>query len=412
MTGYRLSGYFSTIKTKIIGFLLNRKTVLILYIVFAVAASTQVVLLGKKTFSEGGREYSHYNNYMIFKYSFHHLVQDKDLYIHHPDEYHDLFKYSPSFALAFGLFALFPDFIGILLWNLINALVIYYAMFSLPNLTTRVKASMLLIIIIELMTSMQNTQCNALIAGLIIMAFVMLERERPFVATLCIVSTIFIKIFGIVAFALFILYPRKGKLVLYSLCWFVIFLSLPLLVVNFSHLKFLYSSWFYLLVNDHSVSEGISVIGWLDSWFSLNISKGFIVAIGTVFLCVPFLRVKQYKNYSFRLLALSSVLIWMIIFNHKAESATFIIAMSGVVIWFFSQERKTGDLILLILAFILTSLSPTDIFPRTFRTNFIRRYTLKAVPCILIWFRILYELVFQRNLISTSKQTAVQDFKS
>jgi len=387
--------------------ILKPKTILILYIVFAIAASTQVVLLGKKTFTEGGREYTHYNNYMIFKYSFHHLIQDKDLYLHHPEEHFDLFKYSPSFALSFGLFAYLPDFIGILFWNLINALMLYFAMFNLPNLTKRAKASILLIIIIELMTSMQNTQSNALIAGLIIMAFVLLEREKSFLAALCIVATVYIKIFGFVAFALLIFYPGKVKNVLYSLFWSAILLFLPLLVVDFSQLKFLYSSWFNLLANDHSISEGVSVIGWLHSRFNLDISKELIVLIGAVIFLIPLIRVKQYSNYSFRLLTLSSVLIWMIIFNHRAESATFIIAMSGVVIWYFSQERKAGDLILLVLAFIFTSLSPTDIFPRTIKTNFIWKYKLKAFPCILIWFRIGYELVFRRYFISLKKPSSV-----
>jgi hypothetical protein len=386
----------SLLKSKAGNLLFHPGTVLMLYIIFVVAASVQVVLLGNKTLTEGGREYTHFNNYVIFEYSFHHLLEGKDLYAHYPEEHYDLFKYSPSFALFFGIFTALPDFIGILLWNLINALLLYFAIFSLPNLTGRVKVFMLLIIIIELMTSMQNTQSNALIAGLIILAFVMLEREKPFIATLFIVSTVFIKIFGIVAFALFIFYHRKGKMVLYTLFWSALLLFLPLLVIDFSQLKFLYSSWLNLLINDHSVSEGVSVIGWLKSWFGIDISKGLIVIAGAVFFLIPLCRVKQYSNYLFRLLTLSSVLIWMVIFNHKAESATFIIAMSGVVIWFFSQERKTENIILLILAIVFTSLSPTDIFPKTIRVYYIPRYALKAVPCILVWLKIVRELMFQK----------------
>src|SRR4030042_3589385 len=145
-----------SLKIKTINFLLKPRTVLILCIVLAVAASTQVMLLGKKTFTDGGREYTHYNNYVIFKSSFHHLVQDKDLYAYHPEDHYDLFKYSPSFAFVFGLFAVLPDFAGILLWNLVSALMLYFAMLSFPDLSVRAKASMLLVIIIELMTTMQN----------------------------------------------------------------------------------------------------------------------------------------------------------------------------------------------------------------------------------------------------------------
>ena len=382
--------------------LLNRKTILLLYIVFSVTASTQMVLLGKKTFTEGGREYTHYNNYVIFKYSFYHLIQNKDLYVHYPEEQYDLFKYSPAFALFFGIFAFLPEYPGLLIWNLVNALMLYFAMFALPKINTRTKIFMLLIIIIELMTSLQNTQSNGLIAGLIIMAFVMLEKDKSFLATLCIISTVYIKLFGVVAIALFAFYPKKGKLILYSLFWSCVFLILPLVAVSFSQLKFLYSSWVHLLLNDHSVSDGVSVIGWLKSWFNLDLSKGLILIIGAVLFLVPFIRIKQYGNYLFRLLTLSSILIWIIIFNHRAESATFIIAMSGVVIWYFMQDRKTIDLALLILAIVFTTLSPTDIFPEVVRNHFIKPYALKAVPCILIWIRIYYDLLF--SSMSTLKE--------
>jgi hypothetical protein len=108
---------------------------------------------------------------------------------------------------------------------------------------------------------------------------------------------------------------------------------------------------------------------------------------------VPFLRIKQYQDYHFRLQALASVLIWVIIFNHRAESATFIIAMSGVVIWYFSQEPKPENLVLLVLAIIFTQLAPTDIFPRFIRKNYFQPYVVKVVPCILIWTKLIYDMV-------------------
>ena len=48
---------------------------------------------------------------------------------------------------------------------------------------------------------------------------------------------------------------------------------------------------------------------------------------------------------------------------------------------------------LLIFAFILTSLSPTDLFPRFIRNEVIVPYALKVLPCIVIWLRIQYMVV-------------------
>lgn len=384
--------------------IVNLKTIFILYIVFAIIASTQQVLLGPKSFTEGGKLYTHYNNYKIFKHSFFHLINDNDLYRHYPDEHYDLYKYSPTFALIFGIFAFLPDIIGLNLWNLFNALLLFLSILYLPKLNNAKKTYILLILIIELMTSLQNAQSNAMIAGLIILSFVLLEREKYFIATLCIISTVFIKIFGLAALALFIFYPKKGKLILYSSFWAVIFILIPLLVVDVKQLKLLYNSWLNLLATDHSISDGLSVIGWFKSWFNIDISKLAVVAVGVVLFCLPLLRFSQYKHYLFRLHTLSSVLIWIIIFNHRAESATYIIAMTGLSIWYFSQPKKIENLVLLVLAFILTSLSPTDMFPKFIRLKFVRPYVLKAVPCIFVWFKIISELLFKKFQINHIEQ--------
>ena len=81
------------------------------------------------------------------------------------------------------------------------------------------------------------------------------------------------------------------------------------------------------------------------------------------FLCLPLVRIKYFSELNFRLVYFSSLLIWLIVFNHRAESSTFVIAVTGIAIWFFTSEKKTVNIILVVMAFVLTSLSPTDLFP-------------------------------------------------
>ena len=50
-----------------------------------------------------GDPYTHYNNYVIFRQAFFHLVRHQDLYVLYLAEHWDYFRYSPSFALAFGV---------------------------------------------------------------------------------------------------------------------------------------------------------------------------------------------------------------------------------------------------------------------------------------------------------------------
>jgi hypothetical protein len=375
----------------------NYKVILIIVLLFAMFASFQSLVQKKKTYTSDTIQYTNYNNYIIFKQSFSHLAENKDLYKLYPEEQWDLYKYSPTFAMFFGIFALFPDVIGLNLWNILNALLLLLAIYYLPKLTVTQKGLIVLISLIELMTSMQNEQSNGMVAGLLILAFALLEKRHYAIATFCIVFSIYIKLFGIVGLALYLFYPGKWKLALYTAGWSLLLLLLPLLMVDIHQLKYLYQSWGGLLEMDHSASYGFSVMGWIKAWFGLDINKTIVALAGAVVFLIPFVRIKSYPNYIFRLLALCSVLIWVIIFNHKAESPTFIIAMAGVAIWFISGKKSPLNITLFVLAFVFTSLSPTDIFPRALRESLVIPYSLKVFPCILIWVKIIYDMLAIEN---------------
>src|SRR4030095_9412927 len=117
--------------------------ILLLFTVLGIAASVQSLMLSSKK-NKSEQQYTHYNNYVIFKQSFFHLKDDKDLYSPYPDEHWDLYKYSPTFALFFGLFALLPDGIGVMLWNLLNSLILVFAIYYLPKLSLQQKGLILL----------------------------------------------------------------------------------------------------------------------------------------------------------------------------------------------------------------------------------------------------------------------------
>jgi hypothetical protein len=371
--------------------------IFVAYLIIAITVSTQNFLIKGKHDRDGSMT-SKYGNYLIFKYSYCHLIQGKDLYQKYPEVCGDLYKYSPSFALIFGIFNCFPDLIGLTLWNLINALLVFFAIASFPKINIRQQSFILLFIMIELIISIQNSQSNGLITGLLVFSFVLLERKQYLLATLCIILTFYIKVFGLIALLLFLFYPDKKKLVIYSSFWFILLLILPVVVVSPDQLLHLYKSWFNILSDDQSVSLGLSVSGWFQSLFkSTRIDNIYMLFIGFLLLTVPLIRVREYRNFHFRLLTLCSILIWVVIFNHKAESPTFIIAMTGIAIWYFSQENSKVNLGLLIIAFIFTSLSSTDLISVTIRKDYINPYCLKVVPSILVWIKIIAEMSFRKQ---------------
>ena len=387
--------------------LTKQKTVWVIVATITIIASFQSILTGTRTLEPGGIEYTRYNNYQIFEQSYYHLIENKDLYILYPQEYWDLYKYSPTFSAFFSIFAVFPDWLGLSLWNLINAFILVGAVYYLPKFTVYQKGVVTALFLLELLTSIQSEQSNGLMAGLLVLAFGLLEKKYYFWATFCLAFTVFVKLFGIVGFAMLLFYPNKFRLILYTILSTIILLLVPFIFIDIDQYLFLIDSYVKMLANDHSISYGFSVMGVLHSWLNIDFNKLVVVGFGAIVFLLPFMRLKFYSNYYFKLLALCSVLLWVIIFNHKAESPTFIIAMAGVAIWFVSDKRSKLDLGLLLLAMLLTSLSPTDLFPKFLRDQYVVPFSLKALPCILIWIKIIYEMLSMK-LSSQLKNTPKQ----
>lgn len=383
---------------KILSFVHPLHLLAALYVVLVVAAASQSYVLQVKTAPGVPPPVTKYNNYVIFKYSHFHLLEGKDLYKeYYPEEYWDLYKYSPTFALFFGCFAWLPNWLGLTLWNLLNALVFFIAIRFLPGLDEKKRIWILLLSVADVMNSLQNSQANVLVAGLLLLGFGLFERKNYFLATLCIVATFYIKIFGVVALILLLFYPDKGKSIAYALFWVIILWIVPAVITGFSPLLTAYSQYLDMLKNDQSVSLGLSVMGWLKSWFGLSMSKSVLAISGLILLYVPFLNFKKFADYSNRILFLSALMVWMVIFNHKAESPTFIIATSAVFIWFFSTTKSRINLMMLGFVILFTTLSSTDLFPLTIRDNIFDPYVIKVVPCILVW------VFMVTNLLKTSR---------
>jgi hypothetical protein len=399
---------------KLRAFLLKPQNVFIVYAIAAIILSIMMVLQGKGLFCPTkntgiisdmvntpavqdlfkGRYLTQYNNYVIYKYSFFHLLQGSDLYALHPPDHWDLFKYSPTFALFMGLFAWAPDVLGLSMWFVFNAFILYWAISMLP-FNEKTKAFLLWFLLAEYITSIENCQVNGMLTGLMIAGYCYMQRGKSIWAALVLVIAVFIKLYGAAAFALFLFFPDKIRFILYSILWALILFLLPLVVTPFHTLTWQYQNWAHMIAADQAVSYGISVFGWLYSWFGIN-AKTFILAVGIVLFVLPFLRISLYQNELYRLLSLAAILIWVIVFNHKAESATFIIAIAGIGIWYFAEKPKPWRSILLWLTFVFTCLSYTDICPPAIKDNFIRPYAIKAVPCVILWCIIIAELLFMK----------------
>ena len=124
---------------------------------------------------------------------------------------------------------------------------------------------------------------------------------------------------------------------------------------------------------------------------------------------LPLLKKDCYDDERFKLFYLAQVLIGVVIFSTSAESPTYVIAVTGFAIWYaaFGEGRPVWMKGMLLLLFLLTILSSTDLFPPYIRNVWIKPYALKALPCVLAWLVITFQLLFYRNRSLEGAELAV-----
>ncbi len=359
----------------------DKRFILSIFILFSLTAVIQQILLG------------HLNNYYIFKYVYYHLIEYKNLYAHYPDLYFDSNHYGPFFGLVIAPYAILPDWLGVGLWNLTNTLLLFYAIHKLP-LSRKNQAFIYWFILLEFMTTEQNLQSNPMITALFIFTFLMFERKKPFWAAFFIAFGGFIKLYLFLGGAFFLLYPKKGKFILSMIFWIIILFTLPMLVISPHQLIIDYQQFYQSLAEKIIEHHEISFLGLIKYNIYPNIPFYEVMAAGVLIFISVYIRKNAFHQKTFKLLFLSSVLTWSVIFSPGAESATYIIAVTGVAIWFVVSEKNALNITLVAFAYILTVLSPTDIFPHYVRYQIIQAHALKALPVTLIWFKIIYQLLF------------------
>ncbi|MEI6079592.1 MAG: glycosyltransferase family 87 protein, partial [bacterium] len=323
-------------------------------------------------------------NYMTFSTSFWNMFSGVNPYYQVLE-----YKYSPAFCMFMAPMAVLPDWLGSIIWNAINTLILYFGVTKL-KLDNNKKAFILWFVIFEYMTSIQNLQSNVMMTGLMLLAFALFEDEKTFWASFVVVALFFTKIFGAGIGLIFLFYPKKTKFVMYSVFWTAVLILVPLAIVPWDFFVVLYKSWLAVITTDFSATLGVSVMGILN--LIVPVSRASIQFCGLFLLLLPLaINFKKFSDYKYRLLYVASILIWVIIFNHKAESPTFIIAVTGVALWYSVSELTPFNRVLVLLVFVFTTLSPTDLFPKII-FRWVNYNIVKALPCILVWIKIQYDL--------------------
>ena len=338
------------------------------------------------------------NNFLIFRGVFWHTWQGTSLYEAYPQEYFDVNHYGPFFSVLIAPFAVLPEWIGLLLWCVGLSLFLYVAIRH-NRFTDYQQLFILWFCAHELLTALYMQQFNIAIAAIILLTWFCIERERDFMAAFWIMLGTFVKLYGIVGLAFFLFSKHKGKFVASLFFWAAIMFVAPMLIAGPDYVVQQYHEWYICLTEKNgenlaSIAQNISFLGLVHRTTGLQFSDLWLIIPGLILFALPYLRLSQYSHIAFRQTLLASVLMFVILFSTGSESSGYIIAFVGVVIWYTAApwQRNGWDIALLVFAFILSSMSPSDLFPSYLRKEWVQPYALKALPITVIWLKLCYEM--------------------
>lgn len=346
--------------------------------------------------------YGSIGDFLVYRKVFWHTIHQVNLYKNYPFENLGSYLYGPLFSVLIAPFELVSINVGAFLWAVFNAALLFFAIRKLP-FSLKNQNAILLICVFEMLTSIQNMEVNCVVAAMMLLSFTYVKEEKDFWAAFFIAFGFLIKLYGVVGIV-FILFSNHRTRFAFSLVfWLALLFCLPMLISSPSFVVQSYVDWFHALMvkddlNRTSMMQNLSVMGMARHFITSQYLNSLVISIAALFYLFPLFRFDQLKQKGFQLTYFCLALIGVVIFSSSAESPTYIIAMAGVAIWFIIQNPKTRfNIFLLAFALLITSLSPTDLFPRYIRANLIQPYSLKALPCFVIWLVIVFQLLTKKS---------------
>ena len=377
-------------KQKFLKLISDYRIIFVIYIV--VAAIT--------AYSKYKRGTGGYNNYLIFKGVFTNTLQEQNIFLQYPDLYFDSNHYGIFFSLLIAPFAMMPDGFGAVLWNVASTLVFLYAVYKLPFSDAK-KSFFAWLCLQEFITAATYFQFNIILTGLLILSAVYIYERKETQSAFTILIGTFVKIYGIVGLSAFFFIKNKTKFILSFVVIALLFFVLPMLISSKEFGIQSYFDWYTSLSGKNLENQALgtrqdySLMGVVRRILgNAEISNLIFLIPGFLLFMLPYLRIKQFKFLPFQLMILASTLLFVVLFSSGSESPTYIIAVSGVMIWFLMQKKRTKvDIGLLIFVMIFTCFAFSDLFPKSIKEEVFIKYSTKAIPCIIIWFRVMYELL-------------------
>lgn len=350
------------------------------------------------------------NNFLIFKNVFFHLIHQQPLYIEYPQEYYDVNLYGPVFSVVIAPFAGLETRLGALLWALTGAGVLYYAIRQLP--LNRIQQNIILLLCTqELMGASGWFQMNQFVGAFIILTFASIVKGKDMWAAFFIVLGTLTKIYGIVGLAFFFFSSNPKRLIAGLFLWGGILFALPMLISSPQYVINCYFEWYAALAHKNTLNEAVTTIfqdisagGFIKRVFHIPwLSNTYVLIPAMIIFLAQYIMLPYRYNSRYRLYILCSVLMFPVLFSTSSESPTYIIAIPAICIWYVMQPSTRANNIFLFFAILLVSFSHSDVVTPWVRKNLAVPYALKALPCLVLWLMIAYEIFTKKFLVKPPK---------
>src|SRR5437660_991126 len=173
---------------------------------------------------------------------------------------------------------------------------------------------------------------------------------------------------------------------------------LPLVVIPPHELVAQYRSWWTIELSDASrVNRGDSVMQFLYRWVGADWPLWPVQLAGTLLLLAPLARERErWADRAFRLRFLCSLLVYLVLFNHQSERASFVIAYAGLAIWYAASAPDRLRNAIALAAVIALVLQDVQIVPWAVH-DALGQYRVKVIPCLVA------SIVMQTELLGSGR---------
>ena len=338
-------------------------------------------------------------NFEVFRAAAHALVEGDDLYALNAADY---FKYSPTFALLFVPFTWGPGWLLAPLWSGLNFGLAGWGLDRLFAHDARSKRVAQLVALAGIVVATDGDQSNLLVAGAILLALVAYEQGHLRLAAHLLAAATLVKIFP-VAFAVLVLFlPKAQRRPAFTALAGALFtwVVLPLVLIEPEELLAQYASWRALLGCDHG-NHGWSVMSLFQDGLGFRWSTASLQLLGLALQAFPLaMGVRFGTDRAWRRTVVCSLLCFSVLFNHRAEYATFAISAVGAGIWYASSEAPPSlwRRVLVVLAIV----APGPFFTRanidasgivSFLSAHRQFHPLRVLPLLVVWGAMQHELL-------------------